>query len=174
MIIEIKKGLLGYAFIAFCVVARFWLMAGFFRIIFEEVIGTSSITPGQLAGALLLTGSLGSLCLYGALSVSRQEYWVSLEGIEVRRLRKPRFIAWKEVISFWSMQSNIGISNYAVGLADGTNVVLFMSLMARPERSTKALFEAAYFANPNIQYMFRLGDEYGKPPYGIFKRERLK
>ena len=59
-------------------------------------------------------------------------------------------------------------NNYKVRLEDGTTATFFTSLMAHPDRAAKVLIEAAHSSGVDIEFTFFLGNEHGKPPYGIF------
>ena len=72
------------------------------------------------------------------------------------------------------MPTVIGLSNYFISTKDGRGIVFFTAHMAYPERSAKALIEAAYLGNPRIESKYFFGNEFDKPPYGIFKREGLE
>ena len=170
--VKIKKGFLAYVFLAATTFIGLWLMNRFFQAVIEQIAGVATATPGQFIGFSLFTSCTGLFFLYAALLVFRQEYAVSLEGIEVKRLWRSRFISWQEVEVFGEMPTFVGVSSYYVQLKDGTSASFLTAFLGRPERSAKALIEAAYLADSNIEFKFLLGNEYGHPPYGIFEETR--
>ena len=104
----------------------------------------------------------------------RQRYIVSLLGIEVTQLLHKRFVLWEDVKMLAVMPTFTGANNIKLFLHNGKSISLFTALLAYHERSAKAILEAAHEANPKLEIKFLLRNEYGRPPYGIFKREGLE
>ena len=124
----------------------------------------------QFVFALLVGGGF----LYIAASIFRQKYIISLDGIEITRLFNKRFVGWDEIEIMNSIPTFAGAENFKLFLYNGESVTLFTAFMAHYERSAKALIEASHEANPDIEFNFFTVREYGRPPYGIFKREGLE
>ena len=123
-----------------------------------------------LLSILMLAGFLIAGCgfLWFALTLLRQKYFVSLEGIHIHRLKNSRFIPWNEVEVFGEQATFIVGSNYKIRVRDGKTATFFTAFMARPRQSARALIEAAYLSGADIEFKFVLGNELGSPPYGIF------
>ena len=134
----------------------------------------SQLSPADVLHAMLLLAAFlvaGSVFLWLAAMLIKQRYLISLEGVNVRRLRDSKFIRWDEVEVFGEQATFTIGSNYKVRLYNGETATFFTAVMAHPKLSAKALIEAAYSSGANIEFKFILGNEFGLPPYGIFKRK---
>lgn len=168
----VRPGVLGYMLSLISLACGIGLLSIPLRLLLQPMNKQSSLTDVLLGVAILATlVVVGSAFLWYAFMIIKQKYLVSLEGVDVGRLRKPRFIAWEDVVAFAEIPTIFGIGIYFVSLSDKSKIIFFIPFMARPERSARALIEAAHIANPNIEFNFFLGNEYGKPPYGVFKSE---
>ena len=171
--VVVRPGILGYGLSLIELVLGVGVLSIPLRLLLQPTNDQSSLSD-ILLGWVILTAfvAVGIAFIWFALVLVKQRYFVSLEGVDVKRLKKSRFISWRDVAAFGEIPTVFGISIYFVELVDGSKVMFYIPFMARPERSAKALIEAANTASPNIQFTFFLGNEYGKPPYGIFKSEQ--
>ena len=168
--VVIRTGILGYA-LSLCVV----VFGVFLLYIPLQAPSQPTSEPLSLTENLLTVLVLAAFLAAGIASlwctsmIIKQRYTVSLKGVDVKRLRKSRFVAWEDVIAFAEIPTMYGTGIYVIELVDRSKVMFYIPFMANPERSARALIEAAHIANPEIKFNFFLGNEYGKPPYGIFR-----
>ena len=127
----------------------------------------------QLLGGIALTLSIGCGFLWASLSLLKQHYVVSLEGIYVSRLFGSRFIRWDEVEILNVIPTYAGADNIKLFLHAGKSATLYIAFLAHQARSARTIIEAAHFGNSEITVNFALGNDYGPPPYGIFYREEI-
>ena len=157
-----------------------WMLIGSYLVwaVFQAVSSRSpnaTFSIGSLlAVCAILVGilALSGLFFWIGLVTIAQRYVVSLKGIEVRRLKGKRFFSWSEVASINTIPTFWFVDNLNLVLKDGKNVGLLLALSARYKQSCRAVLEAAHLANPDIELKFMLENDYGPPPYGIFKEAR--
>lgn len=173
--VVIKPGIFAYG------LSLLWIVIGVYLlwITFQLLLSPSNkaqVTPTDvvLSGLILLgMAAVGSLFLFLALQLLSQTYTVSLEGVDVRRLRGSRFIRWEEVKALGEVPILWLNSNYYLTPYEGRGIALYTSFMAHPRQSAKALIEAAYLNGADIKFKFVLGNEFGPPPYGIFTDKKV-
>ena len=171
--VTIRKGFAAYGLASLCFLfggyTAWALLQGFLDRGLESP--TESSFAELVLEILILAGliAFSAFCLWAGFMLLRQRYVVSLAGIEATGLWRKRFISWKEVKMLAVMPTFIEANNIKLFLHNGGNISLFTALLAHHEKSAKAILEASHKANSNIEFKFLLSNEYGRPPYGIFK-----
>ena len=152
--------------------AGMWLVIGGYLVVsvirglLSNAVSPDGATTFLWAGLFL---TIATLVIWMALSLLKQSYIITTHGIEVNRLQGKKSLPWSYVKTLMAIPTFAGVSGYKLFLQDGTNITLQLAFMAHYERSAQALIEAARIGNPDIKFDFVFGNEFGEPPYGIFK-----
>ncbi len=171
--VVVRLGLFGYGLSLVWLAFGIGLLSISLRLLLQPSNGQLTLADTLLT-MLILAGFIvaGGAFLWLALMLLRQRYVISLEGVDVRRLRNSRFVRWEEVKALGEVPVLWLSSGYYLTPKAGKGIALYTSFMARPRQSAKALIEAAYLSGANIEFKFVFGNELGPPPYGIFKEAR--
>ena len=167
-----RTGIVGMILAVAWLVIPGWLLTQLIMSLIDLATGRYQPTFLQLSGLILFVLVVSAVFGWLSLGTLVQRYIVSLEGIEIRRLRGKRFFRWEEVESINTIPTFWFVNNLNLSLRSGENVGLLTALSARYKQSCKAIIEAAYLGNPDIDFKFVLGNDYGSPPYGIFTDEK--
>lgn len=166
-----KKGVF-YACILALYIFTFAFFAGLVVYSFAGHTGLPPSIPGRI-----ILGTVALYAFYSAITTAFITVKISTTEMVTQTLigtRRTSFSGIQEVKILPTYGTTFFRGFNIAGIKDtsktrGSHIALQASVYANRHELVKAIIEAAFLANPNVQIDRHLLDYYGQPPYGIFK-----
>lgn len=129
--------------------------------------GVNDITQGLRLSALfpLSMGILGAVITTVGIT---NRVIVDLSGVAQKNVFRKRKVHWKDVKSIFLDGNGYGGYNTVLEVKTEKNMIIFSALSGKSNELTKAIVEAATYANASIELKGVFAKVIGPPPYGIF------
>ncbi|MCA9839313.1 MAG: hypothetical protein KC422_20540 [Trueperaceae bacterium] len=167
MIIKSKRNIAFYL----TIVSMGFVLILFTKIFYGVLIGSRSID------IKLLAYILGFIAFAIFLPQMFDNLKVSISSIVIKNsiTRRKKEVHWNEIKKIVIKPNYVG--SYAAELwyrKDDKALVVTAQNFRNHEEIIKAIIEAATLADTNIEIKFVIANEFGPPPYGIFKKPSHK